>query len=105
MYDDRMRRLAPTATAAALITIALTGCGASAGSPPAPTSAATSASSDRAEVAWEDYPPSAQQLIDDAQVAGDCGALQDSFDVADVAGFIDQMRYIDEALDLAGCYE
>lgn len=45
-----------------------------------------------------------QRLIDEATEDGDCATLQDKFDVADHAGFLDQMKYIDEALRAAGCY-
>lgn len=98
-----MRRVT-YAGAVVVLSAVVVGCASMTSSEPSPTPT-PSASSDRADVRWKDYPPSAQQIIDDAQAAGDCGALQDSFDVADTAGFTDQMRYIDEALDLAGCYE
>lgn len=91
--------------AAALIVaaLALTGCASS--TPTAPTTTAPSTPEQtRTEVDWSKYPTEAKRLIDEAEAAGDCTLLQDTFDVAAAAGFTDQMKYIDEALELAGCY-
>lgn len=82
----------------------LTGCSAPASPPPSEAPAESPAQA-RTEADWDQYPPDAQRLIDEAQAAGDCTALQDTFDVADNAGFLAQMKYIDEALELAGCYD
>lgn len=96
-----MLRLA-TVVLAAMLILTITGCAPSA---PIPEATLTSEPTEaRTEVDWDQYPPDAQRLIDEAEGAGDCTALQDTFDVADTAGHLDQMNYIDEALELAGCY-
>jgi PBP1b-binding outer membrane lipoprotein LpoB len=98
-----MRRL--TAAALVVVTLAISGCASTAPEQtPAPAVSATPQET-RTEVDWDKYPTDAQRLIDEAQAAGDCDALQDSFDVADNAGFLDQMKYIEEAREFAGCYE
>lgn len=90
-----------TVTTIALVLI-LTGCSAPA---PQPTAPLTSAPQDeRTDVDWDQYPRDAQRLIDEAEATEDCDTLQATFDVADNAGFLDQMTYIDEALKLADCY-
>lgn len=91
-----MRRATPLLLAAVL----LTGCSSTAPQPDAtPTPEPTS---DRATVNWDAYPPEYQRIIDEDTTAGNCQALQDTFDAApdDVA----LLTYLDEALELAGCY-
>lgn len=83
--------------------ILLAGC--SAPAPQAPTAQPSAPAVERAEVDWEAYSGSTKRIIDEETAEKDCIALQDMFDVADTAGFLDQMKYIDEALTLAGCYE
>lgn len=92
---------APTVVLSCLVIGAvLTGCSSSRPSPtPTPTAADA-----RSEVDWSEYPSATKRIIDEAEGTRDCGALQDMFDVADNAGFLDQMKYIDEALRLADCY-
>jgi hypothetical protein len=71
--------------------------------------------SDRQTVEWEDYSPGVQDRIDVLEAEQDCAALQDEFDTADAnsAATLERtghsnanlMGYIDEALELAGCYQ
>jgi len=95
-----MRRL----TAVSLIALALILAGCSSTIPPPSAPLTAEPGEERTDVDWSQYPPETQRLIDEAADAGDCDILQDMFDVADNAGFLDQMKYIDEALQAAGCY-
>ena len=86
--------------AAAVLTLALTGC--TAASPtesPEPTPKPTVA---RADVNWDALPSDYQRIVDEETTARDCDALQDMFDAAPDNPTL--LTYLDEALELAGCY-
>lgn len=92
----------------------LAGCASSVPAEAPASSSAASQAPTRTEVPWGDYDPSVQTRIDDLTDAADCSALQAEFDTADANNDItmnrtghnnaDLMTYIDEALELAGCY-
>lgn len=105
----------PALISVLVISIVLTACSApSPTSTPEPTESAASEPT-RTDVDWENYSTDVKRLIDEDTVAQDCEMLQGAFDVADTAddaqrdrtgdGNADLMGYIDESLELAGCYE
>jgi hypothetical protein len=67
------------------------------------------------DVPWGNYAPNVRVVIDDAYAAQDCQTLQQQFDSAFAnndaqrtrtgEGNDDLLRYLDEALKQAGCYE
>ena len=72
---------------------------------PTPTIEATpteEAEPERTTVDWTQYPTAYQQIIDEDTAAGDCDALQTTFDAAPDDWKL--LAYIDEALTLADCY-
>jgi len=91
---------------AALTLLALTGCIRLDPTDPMPDT--------RTEVPWGDYDETVKERIDGLEDAKDCAGLQGEFDIADANstatlnrtghGNADLMGYIDEALELAGCY-
>jgi hypothetical protein len=86
-----------------LTALALTSCASTpAPTPPAATPTPTP-TVERTEVDWSTLPPEYQRLVDEDTAAGNCDGLQDTFDAAreDVA----LLNYLDEALELAGCYD
>lgn len=97
-----MRRLTTTALlATALI---LTGCAAGGTVTVKPATTPTPTTPARITVDWTGQLPDAQRLIDEDTTAKNCTGLQDAFDVAATRNTVDLMSYIDEALELAGCY-
>jgi len=97
------------AIAVLVIVLALTGCVRLDNPEPEPPVDA------RTEVPWEDYPGSLQQIIDEEQAEGDCVTLQEMFDIQFTSsdsvlertghGNTEVLSYIDEALELADCYD
>ena len=49
-----------------------------------------------------DVHPAVVDMVDTLRRDGDCAGLQAAFDRTDDA---DELRYIDDALDRAGCYD
>lgn len=94
-----MRRLAPLALAALLV---LAGCATSPDAPDATTEPTPSTTTERTEVDWSQHPTDYQRIVDEETADKDCAALQEMFDAApdDVA----LLSYLDESLELAGCY-
>jgi hypothetical protein len=96
------RRTSLSVIAAALF---LGGCASPSAAEPtsSPTSESTPTPPTRADVDWSRYPDDYQRIIDEEMAEKDCGFLQEMFDVAPDDGQL--LTYIDEALELAGCYE
>ena len=69
----------------------------------------------REVVEWDDYDPEVKQRIDSLQADANCQGLQEEFDTAHALDSVTRERtghgngalmgYVDEALELAGCYE
>lgn len=70
---------------------------------------------ERAIVPWQDYAPEVKIRLDEMMEAKDCSGLQAQFDISysnnDATmsrtghNNADLMRYTDEAMQIAGCYE
>jgi PBP1b-binding outer membrane lipoprotein LpoB len=70
---------------------------------------------ERAIVPWEDYAPEVKIRLDEMMEAKDCSGLQAQFDISYANNDAtmsrtghnnaDLMRYTDEAMQIAGCYE
>lgn len=84
-----------------LTVLALTGCAAPAATAPTATPEPTT-TVERTVVDWDAFPPEYQRLIDEDTAAGNCEALQETFDAA--RDDVPLLTYIDEALEIAGCY-
>lgn len=97
-HTRRMRT--KTLAASVVLALALTGC--TAAPDTEPTTPASSSPPDRTEVNWGALPPDYQRIVDEETAEQDCDALQDMFDAAPTD--IDLLAYLDEALELAGCY-
>lgn len=94
-----MRRLTPLVLTAALL---LTGCASPAAPTPTTGPSEPPAAEERTKVDWSTLPADYQRIVDEDTAAGDCEALQDMFDAA--PDNVDLLNYLDEALELAGCY-
>jgi len=96
--------------AAVIVLLALTGCLQVRDEP----SPAKPASTPEASVRWENYPPNAQQIIDEDEAAGNCTNLVAMFDnyyeanasYQETTGYgtSDLLEYIDAAMKSADCY-
>lgn len=92
-----MRRSTPLLLAVLL----LTGCSSTA--TPTTTPTPTPTGPDRTTVDWDEYATDYQRIIDEDTAAGDCTALQESFDAAPDDPAL--LTYLDEAMTIAGCYD
>jgi hypothetical protein len=94
-----MRRISP---ALLIAVITITGCTST--PPPAPTAPTPTPTPtvERTEVDWSTLPPEYQRLVDEDTAAGNCDGLQEMFDAA--PDQVDVLNYLNEALEIAGCY-
>lgn len=78
--------------------LALAGCSA------APAPSATSTPTPEAGYDWTGYPDETRLAVERSIELGDCELLQGAFNLADLRGDLDLMRYLDSQLKSAGCY-